>query len=113
MAEDQVALEVGELVGGDAGLREEAEAGVDAVDGLAPGNDAIDRSGGGVDRGERCVGQARGGAGPEQAQRVEGDGAGGEGQHMQLPVVIPAKAGIPLLTRPRKKEEAGSPHARG
>ena len=52
VAEDQVALELAKLVGGDAGLGEQAEAGVDAVDGLAAGDDAVDRGGGGVDRGE-------------------------------------------------------------
>ena len=82
VAEDEVALELAELVGGDAGLGEQAEAGVDAVDGLAAGDDAIDRGGGGVDRGEGVVGEARGGAAPQVAQRVEGDGAGGEDDHL-------------------------------
>ena len=81
VAEDQVALEVGELVGGDAGLGEQAEAGVDAVDGLAAGDDAVDRGGGGVDRGERGVGQAGGRAAPQVAQCGERDVAGIEDDH--------------------------------
>ncbi len=58
--QDQVALQVGQPVGGNAGLREQAKAGVDSIDGLGRGNDAIDRGGGGIDGGERCVGQAGG-----------------------------------------------------
>ena len=65
VAEDQIALKVGELVGGDTGLREQAKAGVDAVHGRAAGDDPVNASGGGVDPGQRVVGQAGGRAGPQ------------------------------------------------
>ena len=45
--QDEVALQLGEAVVGDAGVGEEAETGVHAVDRLAPGDDPLDRGGGG------------------------------------------------------------------
>ena len=47
--QDQIGLQLGQALIGDAGVREHAEAGVDAVDGLAAGDDAIDRCCGGDD----------------------------------------------------------------
>ncbi len=42
MAADQIGLELGEMVAGDADVSQLAKAGVDAVDGLPRGNDALD-----------------------------------------------------------------------
>ena len=43
---DEVGLELGKTLVGDARVRQQAEAGVDAVNRLAARNDAVDRSGG-------------------------------------------------------------------
>ena len=68
VAEDQIALKVGELRRGDARLGEQSETGVDAIDGLARGDDAFDRAGGGVDRGQCIIGQTRTRAAPQLAK---------------------------------------------
>ncbi len=49
VAEDEVGLELRQPIVGDAGVGEQAEAGVDPVHRLAARNDAIDRRGGGCD----------------------------------------------------------------
>ena len=42
MAADEIGLELGEMIAGDADVSELAEAGVDAVDGLPRGDNALD-----------------------------------------------------------------------
>ena len=74
--QDQVALQLGQAVGCDAGAGEQAEAGVDAVNRLAAGDDAVDRSGGDANAGEAGVVEAGGSAGPQLAQGGEVDGFG-------------------------------------
>ena len=78
--QDQVALQLGETVVGDPGLGEQAEPGVDAIDGGPAGDDPVDRRGGDCNAGERGIVQAGGGAGPQLAQGAKIDGRGIEGQ---------------------------------
>ena len=52
MREDEVGLQLGQAIGRDGGVGEQAEAGVDAVDGFARGDDALDRGGRGANAAE-------------------------------------------------------------
>jgi hypothetical protein len=70
VGEDEVALQLGEPRLRNAGLGEQAETGVDAVDGAAGRDDAGDGGGGGVDRVQRGGGERHGRPGPDRAELV-------------------------------------------
>ena len=81
MGQDQVALKLGQPLGGNAGIGEQAEAGVDAIDRLAAGNDSLDRGGGSADAVEAGGAEFGGSALPELAGRGEVDGFGVQRDH--------------------------------
>ncbi len=72
--EDEIALQLSQPVGGNAGVGEQAEAGVDAIDGLSAGDDPFDRRGGGGDAIQAGGVESRVGAAPQLAERCEIDG---------------------------------------
>ena len=65
--EDEVGLQLGQPLGRDPRVGEQAEAGVDPVHRLARGDDALDRGGGGGNAAQRGVVEARGSARPQVA----------------------------------------------
>src|SRR5215208_3470713 len=71
--QDQVGLEFGKAIIGNASVREQAEASVDAIDGLARGDDAIDRNGSVGNTLHGGVVEAPIGTLPELAQLIERD----------------------------------------
>ena len=71
--QDQVGLQLGKAVVRNTRVGEETEAGVDAVDRLATGDDALDRSGSVGDPLHRRVVEAHGRSGPDVTELVEGD----------------------------------------
>ena len=75
--QDQIGLELGEAVVGDARVGEQAEAGVDAVNRLAAGNDAVDRRGGVGDALHRCSSRRASRAAPQWRSVGEVDGVSG------------------------------------
>ena len=101
---DQIALKLGQPVVRDPGLGEQAEAGIDPVDGPPALDDPADAGRGGVDRGPGVGGQLDRRPGPDGAELGEGDGAGAEEDH----AVIPAKAGTS-----GSKSLGGSPRGPG
>src|SRR4051812_6705288 len=76
VGEYEVGLELGEAVVGDARVGEQAEAGVDPIDGLAAGDDAVDRSRRGSDAAEAAGVELGGCALPQLAEGSEIDGFG-------------------------------------
>ena len=89
VGQHQRALQVFQVVAGDAGRGQQAETGVDAVGGTVFGNDLLDAGNAGVD-GRRGAGvqlQAHG-RGMDGAQLGQGQGAGLEGQfgHFTTPI---------------------------
>ena len=100
MRQDEVGLELGEPVVGDARVGEQAEAGVDAVDGLAAGDDALDRRGGSRDALHRGIVEAR--VAPVHSWRSwSSEMASGLSF---ITSVIPAKAGSSEKTIPLSRE---------
>ncbi len=78
--QDQIALQFFQLLVRDAGFGKNAETGVDAVGGVALGDDGLDRRGRGLDHGVARRGQRqRRRARPDAAQVVEGHFSGMEG----------------------------------
>ena len=76
MREDEVGLQLGQAIGRDGGVGKQAEAGVDAVNGFAGGDDALDAGGGSGDATHGGIVQARVGALPELTEGGEVDGFG-------------------------------------
>ncbi len=71
--QDQIGLQLGQPVVGDAGIGEQPEAGVDAIDGLAGSDDAVDGGGGIGDALQGGVVETRFGATPQLTQGGEVD----------------------------------------
>ncbi len=91
--QDEVGLKLGKALVGNARVGEQAEPGVDAVDGFAAGDDAIDRGGGGADAAHAGVVETRLRPGPELTQLVERHVFWIKIQHCP-PCCSPAKAGV-------------------
>ena len=97
--QDQIALQLGQPIVGDARVGEQPEAGVDAVDRVAAGDDPLDRSGGRRDALHRRVVEAGGLAVPELAQYGQINGGRIEGEHgVRLPDLRVAAQGGAMLT---------------
>ena len=78
VGEDEVGLQLRQAVGGNRLVSEQAEAGVDAVDCLAGGDDAVDTGGGFADAAHGSIVEPRCGALPELPKSGEVDGFGVE-----------------------------------
>jgi len=90
MAEHQIALQGLEVPGRDRGVGQQAEAGVDAVDGAALGDDGGDRGGPLVDISPGGRGEVDGAGTVEHgAQPGEGEGRGAEGEFHSLILSLP------------------------
>src|SRR5204863_1408584 len=84
--QDQIGLQLGQPVVGNARLREQAEAGVDAVDRAASGDDSADILRRRVDRRPGVAMQRYRRAAPDCAKIGEGDDAGGENDRSPSPL---------------------------
>ena len=101
-------LQLRQPVVGDAGLGEQAEAGIDAIDGAPARQDPADAGRGGVDRGPGVVGERDRRAVPDRAQLGEGDRAGIESDRSSAP---PSADRAPARARSRSRSH--SPHRHG
>ena len=106
--QDQVGLELGQAVVGNARVGEQAEAGVDAIDRLARGDDALDRGGGGGDALHRRVVERAAAPEPELAELVERDVFRIELQQVS-PSCSPAKAGVQSYSMNTARSAAWAP----
>ena len=104
--QDQVGLQLGQAFGRDARVGEQAEAGVDAIDGLAAGDDALDRR----RRSRRRAASMRRRAGPPRRSTAGAESSRSMSSGLSFTHPPSANRGP---ARARSRSRCHSPHRRG